>query len=105
VVTLEGRFMRQRLAAGLLRKIGMTDTIAASKDEYVAIAARLAAECRDPSRRAARRDELKSAAPQADYDVSVVSAFEQSVIDALAKRARHFEFDNNAQRNSRFFRP
>ena len=55
VLTLEGGFMRQRLAAGLLRKIGMTDTIAASKDEYIEIAARLAAECRDPLRRNARR--------------------------------------------------
>ena len=100
VVTLEGRFMRQRLASGLLRKIGMTDTIAASREEYVAIAAGLAAECRDPVRRAARRDDLKAAAPRADHDVSAVSAFEQSVIDALAERGRHFEFDDNAQRNS-----
>ncbi len=100
VVTLEGRFMRQRLAAGLLRRIGMTDTIAASKAEYVAIAARLAAECRDPVRRAARRDELKAAAPRADHDVSVVRAFEQSVIDALAERGRHFEFGDGEQHHS-----
>jgi hypothetical protein len=92
VVTLEGQFMRQRLAAGLLRKIGLADTIAASKAEYVAIAARLAAECRKPVHRTARRKELKAAAPQADHDVSVVRAFEQSVIDALAERGRHFEF-------------
>ena len=93
VVTLEGRYMRQRLAAGLLRKIGMTDTIAASKDDYVAIATRLAAEFRDPIRRAARRDELKAAAPQADNDISVVRAFERNVINALAERKRYFEFD------------
>ncbi|MGA7595788.1 MAG: tetratricopeptide repeat protein, partial [Gallionella sp.] len=101
VVTLEGRFMRQRLAAGLLRRIGVTDTIAASKAEYVAIAARLAAECRDPVRRAARRDELKAAAPRADHDVSVIRAFEQNVIDALAERGRHFEFSGDAQPDSR----
>jgi protein O-GlcNAc transferase len=94
VVTLEGQFMRQRLAAGLLRKIGLTNTIATSKAEYVAIAALLAEECRDPVRRAARRGELKAAAPRADHDVSVVRAFEKSVIDALAeKRKRQFEFD------------
>jgi protein O-GlcNAc transferase len=93
VVTLEGKFMRQRLAAGLLRKIGMTDTIAASKDDYVAIAARLATECREPIRRNARRNELKTAAPRVDQDIGVVRAFEQSVIDALAERERHFEFD------------
>ncbi|MCX7177195.1 MAG: tetratricopeptide repeat protein [Proteobacteria bacterium] len=86
VVTLEGEFMRQRLAAGLLRKIGMPDTIASSSDEYLAIALQLAEECQDPVVRATRRQALKSAAPQADHDVSVVRAFEQCLIDALAER-------------------
>ena len=93
VLTLEGKFMRQRLAAGLLRKIGMTDTIATSADEYVAIAKRLAAECRDPDRRDARRRALKDAAPLADNDIGVVRAFERNLIEALAERGRHFEFE------------
>jgi protein O-GlcNAc transferase len=93
VVTLKGKFMRQRLAAGLLRKIGMIDTIAASTDDYVAIAASLAAECRDPISRDVRRRALKAAAPLADNNVSVVRAFEQHIIDALSERGRHFEFD------------
>ncbi|MGB9093875.1 MAG: hypothetical protein WCB93_07160, partial [Gallionella sp.] len=86
VVTLEGKFMRQRLAAGLLRRIGITDTIAASRDDYLAIAARLTEECRDPARRAARRKIIKAAAPQADLDTLVVRQFEQTVIDALSER-------------------
>jgi protein O-GlcNAc transferase len=105
VVTLEGEFMRQRLAAGLLRKIGLTDTIAASKDEYLDIAARLAAECRDPGHRNARRKALKVAAPQMDNDVGVVKAFEQSLIKALAERGRHFEFDVTEQRISDLSQP
>jgi len=84
IVTLEGEFMRQRLAAGLLRKIGLTDTIASSREDYVQCAAQLAEECRDPNRRAARRYALKTAASKADNDLSVVRAFEQCVIDALA---------------------
>jgi 2-polyprenyl-3-methyl-5-hydroxy-6-metoxy-1,4-benzoquinol methylase len=92
VLTLEGKFMRQRLAAGLLRKIGATDTIAASAGDYVAIAVRLAAECRDPEHRDARRRSLRAAAPLADNDISVVRMFEQSLIEALAERERHFEF-------------
>jgi len=92
VVTLEGKFMRQRLSAGLLRKIGLTDTIAVSKDEYTAIATRLATECRDPALRSVRRDALKAAAPLADHDVSVVRAFEQTVIEALAERGRKLDF-------------
>ncbi len=92
VLTLEGKFMRQRLAAGLLRKIGVTDTIAASEGDYVAIAVRLAAECRDPEHRDARRRLLSAAAALADNDISVVRMFEQSLIEALAERGRHFEF-------------
>ena len=99
VVTLEGRFMRQRLAAGLLRRIGIIDTIATSKDDYLAIAARLAAECSDPIRRAARRNRLKTTAPQADHDIRVVREFERIVIDALTERGRHFEFRDNKQSN------
>ena len=93
VVTLEGKFMRQRLAAGLLRKIGITDTIAASKEDYIAIAARLAAECRDRNHRDSRRNAIKAAAPLADNDISVVRAFEQSIIKWLADQGRSFEFD------------
>ncbi|MDH4234600.1 MAG: hypothetical protein OEV15_05655, partial [Gallionella sp.] len=100
VLTLEGKFMRQRLAAGLLRKIGITDTIATSADDYVAIAQRLAAECRDPKRRDARRRALKDAAPLADDDVSVARAFERNIIDALAERGRHFEFEATEQRTA-----
>lgn len=92
VVTLEGKFMRQRLAAGLLRKIGMTDTIASSIEDYVTIAAQLAAECHNPIRRNARRNALAAAALLADHDISVVRAFERSVIDALSERGRNFEF-------------
>ena len=93
VVTLEGRFMRQRLAAGLLRRTGMTDTIAASADEYVAIVKKLAAECREPDQRDARRRALKTASSLADNDVSVVRAFERSMIEALTEQGRHFEFN------------
>ncbi|MGB8076877.1 MAG: tetratricopeptide repeat protein, partial [Gallionella sp.] len=105
VVTLEGRFMRQRLAAGLLRKTGITETIAASKEHYVAIATRLAAECRDPLRRDNRRNALKAAAPRVDHDVNVVRAFEQNMIDALAERGRNFEFSVAGQHDSNLSQP
>jgi protein O-GlcNAc transferase len=86
IVTLEGNFMRQRLAAGLLRKIGMDDSIATSREDYVAIAVRLAAECHEQNLRDAKRRRIKAAAPQADSDISVVRAFEQSVVDALTEK-------------------
>jgi protein O-GlcNAc transferase len=50
IVTWPGPFMRARHSAAILRMLGVTDTIAASPDDYVAIAVRLA---RDPAWRAA----------------------------------------------------
>ena len=105
VVTLEGKFMRQRLAAGLLRKIGMTDTIAASADDYVAIAKKLAGECREPDRREARRRTLKVASTLADNDVSVVRAFENQLIEALSERGRNVEFNAAVQASPNVSQP
>lgn len=88
VVTLEGTFMRQRLAAGLLRRIGVDDTVCVSEDDYVAKAVRLAQECRSSQQQqqqawADRRARLKAAAALADNDTRVVRAFEESIAAAL----------------------
>src|SRR5262249_5268088 len=42
IVTLEGALMRGRHSAAILRMMGVTETIAASVDDYVALAVRLA---------------------------------------------------------------
>jgi protein O-GlcNAc transferase len=86
IVTLEGEFLRQRQTAGLLRQAGLGETIASSRDGYVEIAARLAEECRDPVKRAARRQAVRNAAPKLDNDLSVVRAFEETLIAALRDR-------------------
>ena len=83
IVTLEGEFLRQRLAAGLLRQIGMTDGIASSADQYVQIAALWAQESRDSGQRAIRRESIRRAATHADGNRAAVNAFEQALIDAL----------------------
>ncbi|MBV9906780.1 MAG: hypothetical protein JOY52_04360, partial [Hyphomicrobiales bacterium] len=54
VVTFRGRFMRGRHSTAVMDRIGVTETIADSIDEYVGIATRLA---RDPEER--RRISLK----------------------------------------------
>ena len=41
IVTLPGRYMRGRHSYGILTQLGVTDTIADDKDEYVEIAVRL----------------------------------------------------------------
>ena len=86
IVTQEGPFMRQRLAAGLLRKIGLTETIAASRTEYIDTAIRLAQECRDTERRLARRNQVRQASVQADHDIETVRAFEAKVLEALNRQ-------------------
>jgi predicted O-linked N-acetylglucosamine transferase (SPINDLY family) len=83
IVTLEGEFLRQRLAAGLLRQTGMTDGIASSADQYVQIAALRTLESRDRGQRDSRRDSIRRAAKQADGNRAAVSAFERALIDAL----------------------
>ncbi len=82
LVTLEGSMLRQRLASGLLRQIGLTEMIAPNQDAYVAIATRLADESRDPVTRAARRAQVEVAAVRADHQVESVRVFEQVLIDA-----------------------
>ena len=42
VVASEGKFMRGRLASGILKRMGLPDLVAASEDEYVVLAAKLA---------------------------------------------------------------
>jgi predicted O-linked N-acetylglucosamine transferase (SPINDLY family) len=83
IITLEGQCLRQRLAAGLLRQVGATDGIALSREQYVAAAVRWANECRDADRWAARRVELRRAAPRADGNRSAILAFEQKLREAF----------------------
>lgn len=85
IVTLEGDFLRQRQTAGLLRQIGITDTIVADREAYVATAVRLAEEARDPAKRETRRAAIRAAAPKLDANPAAVRAFEQALIAA----ARH----------------
>ena len=80
IVTWEGEYLRQRLAAGLLRQVGITEGIAQSRDQYVQIAVGWAKQCRQPDLWAARREAVWQAAPQADGNRSAVRAFEQVLL-------------------------
>ena len=42
IVTVEGRFLRGRLASGILKRMGLQELVASSPEEYVAVATRLA---------------------------------------------------------------
>ena len=41
IVTREGRFMRGRLASGILKRMGLSDLVAQTEADYVALAVRL----------------------------------------------------------------
>lgn len=84
IVTLEGEFLRQRLAAGLMRQTGLIDGIASTREQYFEMAVEFAQECRDPDRRTTRRDAIKQAATQADGNLSAVAAFERTLIETVS---------------------
>lgn len=77
IVTWEGPMLRQRLAAGLLRKLGMPDGVVSSQADYIARALALAQEPAEAAQ--ARRQALAAAAARADHDVAVVRAFEREL--------------------------
>jgi protein O-GlcNAc transferase len=73
IVTREGRFMRGRLAGGILRRMGVTELIAATEDEYVNLAVRLA---RDAAYRQSVRQRIASSRPILFDDIAPVRALE-----------------------------
>lgn len=105
IVTQEGRFLRQRLAAGLLRLIGRTETIARTREEYVDIVSMLVSERRhDPEAFAARRADIQAAAPSCCGDTRPVREMERAFLEGLAERgdplARRFLAEDAAHRAS-----
>ncbi|WP_420138718.1 tetratricopeptide repeat protein [Sphingomonas sp.] len=78
IVTLEGRFLRQRLAAGLLRQIGWTDGIAGDADQYVAMAVEQGVRSRTGVDDVRRR--LAGSAARADDNVEAIRAMERVLL-------------------------
>jgi predicted O-linked N-acetylglucosamine transferase (SPINDLY family) len=81
IVTLEGEFLRQRLAAGLLRQTGLHEGIASSRDSYAQIAVQLAEQARQHEW-PARREAIRGAASRANGNRLAVSAFEELLCGA-----------------------
>lgn len=80
IVTLDGRFMRGRHTAAILRRIGCAATVAGSLDEYVAIAARLG---RDAEWRTQVRQAVACGKAGAFPDAEYVRALETFLTEAL----------------------
>jgi protein O-GlcNAc transferase len=82
IVTWPGPFMRGRHCAAILRMLGVTDTIAASADDYVALAVRLA---RDPAWRADLSARMAEHRARLFADPAPVRALE-SFIESVVRR-------------------
>jgi predicted O-linked N-acetylglucosamine transferase (SPINDLY family) len=73
VITMEGRFMRGRLASGLLRRLGMDDLIAESESDYVAKVVDFA---QDDQRRKRVSEQIASRRDSLFGDVEAVRSLE-----------------------------
>ncbi len=83
VLTLEGPFLRQRLAAGLLRQIGLADQVTHSREQYLEAAVDLTRARREPGAWSNRRASIRAAAAQADGNVAAVRELEQALIEGV----------------------
>ncbi len=84
IVTLEGEFMRQRLAAGLLRQTGLAEGIADRPEDYVRIAVERAEEARSsPGAARERRARIRAAAGAADGNIAAVQALARALSVAV----------------------
>jgi len=74
VVAWEGRFLRGRLASGILRAIGLDELVAASAEAYVELAVRL---CRDAQYREDIRERIALRRGHLYEDVDVIRGMER----------------------------
>jgi predicted O-linked N-acetylglucosamine transferase (SPINDLY family) len=82
IVTWPGPLMRARHSAAILRMLGVTETIAASLDDYVDIAVRLA---RDPALRTTLRGKMAANRPRLYADPAPVRALEAFIETAVRR--------------------
>ncbi|MGH8640608.1 MAG: tetratricopeptide repeat protein, partial [Burkholderiales bacterium] len=83
IVTIDGRFMRGRLASGILRRMGLADLIAGSEEEYVERAVRLA---QDTEFRAHVRERIAASRHALFSDSVPIRALEEFLVKATAQR-------------------
>ena len=80
IVTREGRFMRGRLASGILKRMGVTELIANTEEEYVNLAVQLA---QDKEYQRNIRQRIASSRNVLFNDVEPVRALEDFLINSV----------------------
>lgn len=82
VVAWDGRYMRGRLASGILRRMGLPELIAKNEEDYIALAIRLA---RDPKYGESIRRRIETCRPMIFGDITPIKAFEDFLIKVTEK--------------------
>jgi len=83
IVAWEGRFLRGRLASGILRAIGLDELVAASAEAYIELAVRL---CRDAQYREDIRERIALRRGRLYEDVDAIRGME-SFLESAARSA------------------
>jgi protein O-GlcNAc transferase len=79
IVTIEGRFMRGRLASGILRTLGLDELVASDDEHYIALAVRLAT---DAQYRQSIRERIERSRDTLYNDVAPVQALQEFLLRA-----------------------
>jgi len=82
IVTREGRFLRGRLASGILKRMGLSDLVAQTEEDYVALAVRLV---QDPGYRREVSERMETSRPVLFDDVAVIRALEDFLVSAASR--------------------
>ncbi len=77
IVTIEGRFMRGRLASGILRTLGVDELVAGNESDYVALAVRLAT---DAEYRQRVRERIERSRDSLYHDAAPVLALQDFLL-------------------------
>jgi predicted O-linked N-acetylglucosamine transferase (SPINDLY family) len=84
IVTKEGRFMRGRLASGILKRLGLPELVAQSEEDYITLAVKLA---EDADYRRYVRDRIEKSRAILFEDVEPIRALEDFLVDVTTRRS------------------
>jgi predicted O-linked N-acetylglucosamine transferase (SPINDLY family) len=79
IVTRDGRFMRGRLASGILKRMGLQELVAGTEQEYVELALKI---IRDDDYRASLRNRLASGRSMLYADEAPIRGLEDFLLRA-----------------------
>jgi predicted O-linked N-acetylglucosamine transferase (SPINDLY family) len=80
IVTREGRFMRGRLASGILKRMGLSDLVAQTEDDYVALAVRL---IQDPGYQKQVSERIAASRHVLFNDMAAIRALEDFLVSVV----------------------